>query len=199
MSMPETAREAAGIDFHGAIAQWRLALRTEVKRASSLPTAMFDACDPMLETRLAQSAEAMLALLQEPAAEHLSDEPRGEQRLETVALAELAQLPVQIGGQAPATIDLEAGQAAEHLGILADLCCRGGAGERPAATRLCSDFGIASSQQLDTLVQLLAEQTAAVVEGGAQTNQSPTELLRTCAEVQAAMHRHGLLREGSTP
>lgn len=191
--MPESAREHAGIDFHAAIAQWRLALRTEVKRASSLPTAMFDACDPMLETRLAQSAEAMLSLLQEPAPEHRSDESRGEQRLESVSQAELAQLPAQIGATAPAAIDLAADQSAEYLGILADLCCQDGTGQRPAATRLCSDFGIASSHELDTLVQLLADQTAAAVTDTTAAPHGPAALLQTCAAVQAAMRRHGLL------
>lgn len=193
--MPESARTAAGIDFHAAIAQWRLALRTEVKRASSLPTAMFDACDPMLETRLAQSAEAMLALLQEPAAEHLSEEPRGEQRLETVALGEMARLPQRIGSAPPPLPDLEDGLAAEYLGILSDLCCHGGASERPAAARLCSDFGIASSHELDTLVQALAEQSAGLDGALANQDQTQATLLRTCHEVQAAIQRHGLLEQ----
>ncbi|MGK0300930.1 MAG: hypothetical protein ACI89X_001804 [Planctomycetota bacterium] len=52
--------------FREAISQWQLAARTEVKRSSSLPSSMFDACDPMLEARLAESVEAMMHCLHEP-------------------------------------------------------------------------------------------------------------------------------------
>jgi hypothetical protein len=197
-AMLESARPAAGIDFHAAIAQWRLALRTEVKRASSLPSAMFDACDPMLETRLAQSAEAMLALLQEPAAEHLRKEPHEDLRLETVALEEMARLPDRIGSAPPPLPDLEDGLPAEYLGVLSDLCCQGGTSERPAAARLCSDFGIASSRELDKLVQALAEQTTSLDSAMADEDLTQATLLRTCHEVQAAIQRHGLLAEDAT-
>ena len=49
-------RELKGANdgFREAVAQWRLNLRTEVKKSSSRPSAMFDASDPMPETGLAE-------------------------------------------------------------------------------------------------------------------------------------------------
>ena len=81
-----------GPAFGEAVAQWHLALRTEVKKSSALPTAMFDACDPMVETRLVETAESMLACLQEPAP-RLAQPAAGELRIEHVDAARGHPLP----------------------------------------------------------------------------------------------------------
>ena len=112
--------------FPEAVAQWRLAMRTEVKRTSSLPSSMFDACDPMLEMRLAESTEAMLACLHEPTVP-VVHEPGdgGEKRVEKVSVDELRMLPARIAGAEHAETDLDAGLATEALTVLADACCSG--------------------------------------------------------------------------
>lgn len=115
-------------DFRAAIAQWRLALRTEVKRCSSLPSSMFDACDPALETHLASTAEAMLmALLVSPSLTDASASPgRSSQlqpRQERIASDELRQLPNLVAKGGPAEVSLDAGLDEEFLAILSELVC----------------------------------------------------------------------------
>lgn len=190
----------AGQSFREAIASWRLALRTEVKKSSALPTAMFDACDPMLETRLAETAEAMLARLQEPDPA-LADQnaPGGEQRLEVIQAAELRRLPRQIAAVEPGPLDLQAGLAAEYLAILADACCTStGPQQRHAVQRLCQDFGVSPDSDLDALTQLLAVQAgeAATTEPHAA---SELDLATTCRRVAAAVLLHSLPAPAAAP
>lgn len=147
--------------FGEAVAQWRLALRTEVKRASSLPTSMFDACDPMLETRLAETTEAMLALLHEPDQAIAQPAENGEKRLEQVAAAELAALPNRIRGTGvaeAAPLDVDGGLEAEYLGILTDTCTTADGEARAGANSLLArDFGIAPDIDLDRATRELAD------------------------------------------
>ena len=146
--------------FGEAVAQWRLALRTEVKRASSLPSSMFDACDPMLETRLAETTEAMLALLHEPDQAIAQPAEQGEKRLEQVAAAELAALPNRVrqnGCDTAPPLDVDDGLDAEYLGILTDTCATAdGQARAGAASLLVRDFGIAPDFDLDRATRELA-------------------------------------------
>jgi hypothetical protein len=153
---------AAVAHFRSAIAQWRLSLHTECKRASSLPTAMFGAADPMLEARLAEAAETMLLRLQEPPPELASDDATGEQRLEEVTTEELRPLARRLANGPSAPPDLEPGLAAEYLAILGDACATGEPSVRAAAhQRLRSEFGVASALDIDTLADLLKAQLTA--------------------------------------
>lgn len=157
--MPQRPLDQPAVpSFGAAVAQWRLLLRTEVKRASSLPTSMFDACDPMLETRLAETTEAMLACLHEPDAAIAQPEQPGEKRLEQVTPAELAALPRQLQrrGDEP-SIEVDDHLSAEYLGVLTDTCGTAeGAPRHGAALLLVRDFGIAPNADLDRCARELA-------------------------------------------
>lgn len=190
----------AGQSFREAIANWRLALRTEVKKSSALPTAMFDACDPMLETRLAETAEAMLACLQEPDPA-LADQntPGGEQRLEVIQAAELRCLPRQIAAVEPGALDLQSGLPAEYLAILADACCTStGPQQQHAVRRLCQDFAVTPDSDLDALTQLLAEQAGVAAAPEAHAA-SELDLATTCRRVAAAVLLHSLPKPAAAP
>jgi hypothetical protein len=115
-------------DFRAAIAQWRLALRTEVKRCSSLPSSMFDACDPALETHLASTAEAMLMALLASPSPAADGEPPGrpshlQPRHERIGSAELRRLPNLVGKGVPTHASLDAGLDEEFLAILSEIVC----------------------------------------------------------------------------
>lgn len=188
-----TAR--AGTSFHEAIAQWRLQVRTEVKKASALPTAMFDACDPMLETRLCESVEAMLGQLQEPPA-HVAEAP-GEQRLETIREAELKALPAQLVGDEVAGEDLGAGTAAEYLAVLADTCCTAtGHAQQQAVRRLVQDFGADPDQDFTALLRLLLGEVDAATAPSADSG-TADDLAVVCRQLTAAIALHGRPPEGS--
>jgi hypothetical protein len=168
--------------FGEAVAQWRLALRTEVKRASSLPTSMFDACDPMLETRLAETTEAMLALLHEPDQTLAQPTEPGEKRLEQVAAAELAALPNRIRSdhQGAASPDVDTHLDVEYLGILTDTCSTADGDARAgAAALLVRDFGIAPDTDLERATRELAT--------GLQDTLQPETLDAVCRRIAAAV------------
>lgn len=191
------ARAQKGNSFREAIANWRLALHTEVKRSSSLPTAMFDACDPMLEARLAESAELMLAQLHEPDARlSAEDNGPGDQRLEVIGDDELVALPDRIAGSAAGEdeLDLGTGLASEYLGILADVCCTAHDDlQERAVQRLCLDFGVSADCDLERLAHSLAQQAQEVLDGGDQVD---ADLAATCRQVAAVVTLHGLSRHG---
>lgn len=144
MSTRRPGKTSDAASFSEAMAQWRLAVRTEVKRSSLLPTSMFDACDPMLETRLAETAEAMLTRLQEPSAQVVGPAtPAGEQRLESVSIDELRTLPQCIGSGADPHLDLDTGLLAEYLAVLTDSSRSGQPSAQAGAVQLLArDFGI---------------------------------------------------------
>ena len=82
-------------EYQEAISQWQLAARTEVKKFSSLPSAMFDTCDPMLEACLADPAERMMHRLHEPETQALAESAQIQQielRVEKVTSEELRDL-----------------------------------------------------------------------------------------------------------
>ncbi|MBM4063443.1 MAG: hypothetical protein FJ265_20435 [Planctomycetes bacterium] len=191
----DAARRPAG--FREAIAQWRLAVHTEVKRASTLPTAMFDACDPMLETWLAETAGAVLGRMPEPPA-WLAEDEDGEQRLETVHADDLRALPRRLGAAAAAA-DLGEGLGAEYLAVLADVCCRAeGAPRRVAVRRLAEDFGVADGTDLDALAQRLQQEAGAAIEPGADPGRD-AELAAACQRVAAAVVQQLAERPGGAP
>lgn len=150
---------AAEVHFRTALAQLQLSLRTECKRASALPTAMFGAADPMLEARLAQAAETMMQRLQEPSPDVAAGDQDSEPRIEDVSSAELARLPDQLRAAHGAALDLEQGLAAEYLSVLGDACSTATPEVQRHAQRLLSaGFGISSSLDFESLAQLLQAQ-----------------------------------------
>jgi hypothetical protein len=155
--MSERREEPAlGTGFNEALAQWRLRLRTEVKRASSLPSSMFDACDPMLETRLCDTAESMLAHMPLPAPAVTSPLQPGEQRIEQISRDELSRLPSLIANAPAPAPALDAGLEAEHLAILADLTTHAsGTASRRAARLLATALGLDPDVDLEAAASQL--------------------------------------------
>lgn len=153
------AKKDDAASFSEAVAQWRLAVRTEVKRSSLLPTSMFDACDPMLETRLAETAEAMLARLHGPDAQVAGPAAAGvEKRLESVSTDELRELPLRIGSGADPTLDLDHGLLAEYLAVLTDSCRSGQPAAQAGAVQLLArDFGITLQGDAATIAATLLQ------------------------------------------
>ncbi len=147
------------MNFRAAISQWQLAARTDVKRASSLPSSMFDECDPMLEARLAESVEAMMHCLHQPEATALAKINANEDaeiRTEKVEIDELRKLPTMVPRE-PVQLDLESGISAEYLSLLIDTCTTGDESSQAAARDLLEqDFAIAANQDLETATQVLA-------------------------------------------
>ena len=173
----------AGPAFGEAVAQWRLDLRTEVKKASALPTAMFDACDPMIETQLVDAAESMLACLQQPAPS-LSIQTTGELRIELVEAAELRRLPqlLQQGG-AP-LLRLDDGLQAEYFAVLLDSWAQPESSSRQTAARLLArDFAPGSNGQTEWDAGELWSCTQAVLAGEGDADGRLAEL---CKRIAAA-------------
>ncbi|MBL8752802.1 MAG: hypothetical protein JNK15_05830 [Planctomycetes bacterium] len=187
----------ATASYPTALAQHQLDLRTEVKRSSALPSSVFAAFDPMVESLLAETAESMLSRLQEPPPETTTPPPEGaDKRLETVAMAELMALPARIAAGGPIDLHLDAGLAGEYLAVLTDAC---GCGHEPTAkhatTLLHRDFGIlgkdagsgiadltplldkvlagdsGAAVELGTLVQRIAAQVASAQQAAADAEE----------------------------
>lgn len=191
MPHPDKPTNASQDGFREAIARWRLDLRTEVKKSSSLPTAMFDACDPMLETRLAETARSMLERLQGQEAAP-TDSQGAEKRLERVTPADLRKLPAQIAAMQPAPLDLEAGLLTEYLGILADTCCHAtGTPLEGAARLLARDFGLSATNDAQALTELLGRELREAPEMFAKAPAySDDQLALACQRVAAALAIH---------
>lgn len=194
--MTAGGRQQKGVSdgFRETVAQWRLHLRTEVKKTSSLPSAMFDACDPMLETRLAESAEAMLACLQEPA-DHLRDRSTGaDKRLESVSAEDMRNLPAAVDAVAPAPLDLGHGLLPEYLGVLTDAAWHAtGPALHGAMQLLRRDFGLGAEADAAMLADLLAHQVAQSIATCPDTSEATAEqLAAACQRLAAALalHRH---------
>jgi len=155
MSAGPRPSHSTSADYRAAIAQWRLNLRTEVKRCSSLPSSMFDACDPTLETHLAATAEAVLMALLGDNKDPFPDAEGEacEQRREQVSAAELRELPARVAEGPPSTPPLfEAGLEEEYLSILSDICCIAEGDElRHAMDLLQRDFGLCDLRDLEEL------------------------------------------------
>lgn len=173
--------------YRDALSQWQLAARTEVKRSSSLPTSMFDACDPMLEARLADSVENMLLRLNvaRDRATVRSDEQAAEKRIERVARDELQSLPGRTAGELP-PLDVDEGLCAEYLGMLLDSCATANATCQDAARALLArDFGLDHRHGVEALCQEFARLLPSML---AQCDDDPctVERLTTLCSVSAA-------------
>lgn len=153
--MPSRHGTAQTIAFREAIAQWQLSARTQVKRASSLPSSMFGACDPMLEARLVESVESMLAHLHQPGEELTTPNPDGHMRTELVSPGELAALPTLLQHDDP-TPGLEDDVVAECIGILVDAVTTGTPETRTAAQQmLLHTFAVRADAAADASVTYL--------------------------------------------
>lgn len=124
---------------------------------------MFDACDPMLEARLAESVEAMMNCLHKPEAAALAEQSKqgsGEQlemRVETVTSEELARLPLQVCGE-DQELDLEGGVSAEYLSLLVDACTTGDDATQAASRALLQqDFAVAATSDLQHTTEALLQ------------------------------------------
>jgi hypothetical protein len=179
--------------FQAAVAQWRLELRTEIKKASSLPSSMFDACDPMLETRLAETAEAMLKELQDPRA--LPQPAKGiALRTEIIRSDELQRLPSRFAGCDAVPLDLDQGLRDEYLGVLTDLCTNGASrvtGRAAALLHAELDIeigsGSSSGVDLEALTRQLWQRVATITGSGERSGESNDELLAICRRLAAAI------------
>ena len=151
--------------FREAISDWQLSARTEVKKASSLPSSVFDAADPMVEARLAETVDAMMQLLHQPSADALRKHASGEhldQRAEQVAEAELRELPNKVP-RGRGDNDLEDGVSPEYLNVLIDACTSGEPeSRRTARTLLAQDFAVPANADLSQFTRTLAERLRSV-------------------------------------
>jgi hypothetical protein len=151
---------------------------------------MFDACDPMLETRLAETTEAMLAHLQRPAPRLDAEDAGAEQRLEAVAPHELSALPKRLARDQHAP-DLLTGLGAEYLAVLADACCIAtGTPQRAAVEMLCRDFAVGADADIAQLRQLIDDQVDEPAAGSRPTTDAELDLI--CRRIAAALTLHAV-------
>ena len=176
--------------FREVISQWQLAARTEVKKASSLPSSMFDASDPMLEARLAETVEAMMQLLHEPEAAALAKNASGEHlemRVEHVSDEELQKLPTLIR-QDLANADLDDHISSEYLNLLIDTCTTGDAPTQTAARELLQqDFAVASNSDLDDAARALFSCMQQVLGTDCQDEEDEQRLSELCGAIAATV------------
>lgn len=186
MSGADRNRNTEGEHFQEAIARHQLALQTELKRSSSLPTAMFDASDPMLEARLCEATESIFRSLREHDVAPDDDTPAADLRLERVGISETAMLVRAClrGDYAPEPApDLREHEQEEYFAILAETSARAhGAPQQRAARILCGD----SSDDLRTLDELV-EGIARSIRGAA-TGTDP-ELDEMCRRLAGTVLR----------
>lgn len=196
MSKRRRAKKDDAATFSEAVAQWRLAVRTEVKRSSLLPTSMFDACDPMLETRLAETAETMLARLMGRDTQLSGSGPAGEKRLESVTSDELRDLPRRIGSGANPTLDLDHGLLAEYLAVLTDSCRSAQPAAQAGAVQLLArDFGITLHGDAATIAATLLQSVQAAISDPAADADVGEMCQRIAATVE--LHQRELRDDGS--
>ncbi len=153
--------------FEAAIARHRLDLQTQLKRSTSLPSAMFDANDAMLEARLCAATEGIFQKLLE------WDAPRalptdGEQRLEKVHAHELtALLMAALHGEfaKSETPRLDEQSATEFAGILAEAAARSVGKPQQRAQELLAKQNAADAQTIDDAARAIADSLAAILRG----------------------------------
>ncbi len=112
-------------------------VRGHLKDTSSLPVAMFDACDPMTEAVLAQAAVSLI-LDHMGLSDELEDREPGEQRVENVDPQEIQALCQHLVWTTEVSPpSLMGGLTRERLWVLLDLVMTGSPGARvQAATRI---------------------------------------------------------------
>ncbi len=181
----------AATAFREAISQWQLAARTEVKRASSLPSSMFDATDAMVEARLVETVEVMMRLLQRPGEPEAADRASGEhleRRTEQVSTDELQALPGKILRDV-ADADLDDLVASEYLNLLIDACTTGDAVvQRGARELLARDFAVPTTADLDEAAAAISRSLQAV--GGGDDGGPPLDrrrLAELCGAIAATV------------
>jgi hypothetical protein len=183
-----SSREATA--FREAISQWQLAARTEIKRASSLPSSMFDANDPMLEARLAETVAKMMRLLHRPSDEALSPGPAAppmDIRVESVDPKELRSLPGQICSEL-ASADLEDNVASEYFNMLIDTCTTGEeAVKRSARELLSEDFDVDCEQSLEAATATLRACMERGLEVGCADAEGDRRLEELCGAIAATI------------
>jgi hypothetical protein len=177
-----------GASFPEAVAQWRLALRTEVKSSSSLPTTVFHTRDAMLEALIAERTETMLAQLHEPVGPVAAPSTPGEQRIEIVLPDELSRLPQRLRDGAPAHVEVDDHLTAESLAVLTDACFSGHETAAIGATWLLRrHFGIAADAAPEDAAAQLATCLRAVVAGHPDADANLADVCRRiAAEIAAA-------------
>jgi hypothetical protein len=172
-SRPKAPAASAPPHFPEAVAQWRLALRTEVKSTSSLPSSVFHARDSMLESLLAETTEGMLTRLLEPGPDvaRASAGPGEERAVESVTADELRTLPRRLGGLEQFRVDVDDHLVAEGLAVLTDACTTGSAAVAAAAAEvLRRQFGATADADPAALALQLARgvQAASADRPGAE-------------------------------
>jgi len=189
----ERNREHQGEHFTAAIAHHHLTLQTELKRSTSLPSAMFDANDPMLEARLCEATEGIFRrLLEHDTAP--APAPGGEVRLENVTPAELAALLCaahQGAFAADRAPDLQEHADAEFAALIAEICARShGAPQQRAADLLrgARPAGAATPADLDALTHELAARLGHAAAAG-DDDAAAAGLLAICRQLAATVLR----------
>lgn len=176
--------------FREVISQWQLAARTEVKKASSLPSSMFDASDPMLEARLAETVEAMMQLLHEPRAAELAKSASGEHlemRVEKVDDAELRSLPAKIRRDLD-DADLDDHVSSEYLNLLIDTCTTGDEPtQRAARELLAKDFSVESNVDLEEATRALLACMQQVLGNRSEADEEAHRLTELCGAIAATV------------
>jgi hypothetical protein len=170
--MPGSRKPSDGEHFTEAIAHWQLDVQTELKRASSLPTAMFDACDPMLEARLAEATESLFRCLLEL------------DRRELAALLRDAAQGRFDDTEGPA---LDENDEGEFYAILAETCSRGPEAGHERAAALLGGFDAGDLHDLDRLAAAIERRVAADAPAG---DDEARALAAECRRVAAAVARH---------
>ena len=153
--------------FEAAIARHRLDVQTQLKRSTSLPSAMFDASDAMLEARLCAATEGIFQKLLE------WDAPRalptdGEQRLEKVHAHELnSLLMAALHGEfaKSACPRLDENSATEFAGILAEAAARSVGKPQQRAQELLAKQNATDAHTIDDAARAIADSLAEILRG----------------------------------
>jgi len=162
--------------FEAAIARHRLDLQTQLKRSTSLPSAMFDASDPMLEARLCAATEGIFQKLLE------WDAPRalptgGEQRLEKIGKHELVgvlmaalhgEFDGQSGGANAPRLDEHKDE--EFFAILAEAAARSTGKAQERAQSLLAAQHAHDAATIDDAARALADALTATLRGTCDTS-----------------------------
>ena len=176
-------------EYQEAISQWQLAARTEVKKFSSLPSAMFDTCDPMLEACLADSVERMMHRLHEPETQALAESAQNQQielRVEKVTSEELRDLR-KMRHESHETLDLECKASAEYFSLLIDSCTTGDPATQGAARELLQrDFGVETSADLEHATESVLACLRRLLDGSS-SEESQQLMAELCQSIAASI------------